>query len=112
MDYALKLEIKEPWFSLIFVGAKRIIALSDEKYMGLKNNDLILFVNGELGMKRHCVRKVWRVKKYDSMSLFLKEKMSFALPTILGVDNGLRIYEETLGKTTTIVGVRIKIEAI
>lgn len=88
----VKTTLPEPWFSLVLAKKKRIYGtLCKSNFKNLIKNDIIEFVNKDLGYIRYV--KVNKVHNYDNFSDMLKvEDGDKSLPYVNGVSNKLKLY--------------------
>ena len=113
--YALELSVQEPWFSLIYIGAKNVEGRpAKQKYLDLNIGDKILFTNnGILNTQRKCVKTIVGLKQYKTFKDYLKsEKLSNALPSIPTIDMGIKVYKQwydnKIEKEYGIVAIRLQ----
>ena len=89
-----KLNVQDPWFSLICSGNKSVEGrLAKNKFTEMKVGDIIIFTNDTLGFERKCVKKIKKINKYNSFKEYLKnETIENCLPTIKNIEQGVSIY--------------------
>lgn len=87
-------EVKEPWFSLIKLGNKKVEGrLNKGDFANMKVGDFILFTNTELGFERKCVMEIKNIAYYDNFQMYLEnETLERCLPGINNIEEGVKIY--------------------
>lgn len=99
-----KLNVQEPWFSLIFCGKKTVEGrLAKNKFTEMKVGDTIIFTNDSFSFERKCVKKIKRINKYKSFREYLNnETIEKCLPTIKKIEQGVLIYRQFYSKNKEI----------
>ena len=98
MYYSCRMNLPEPWFSLLKVGQKRTYAtVHTDKRLG--KGDIITFHNNEMGWPRVCSAKITSVHFYPSFEACIqKEGLDRALPGVDTIEEGLRVYRAHYSK--------------
>ena len=89
------MKVREPWFSLIKVGKKKVEGrLNKGLFSKLNIGDTLVFTNNEIeNLSRECKVKVKNIINYQTFYNYLKtEKLKNCLPGIDNLDDGVSIY--------------------
>ena len=92
----IKTILPEPWFSLVCANKKTIYGtLYKSKFKNLIKNNIIEFINKDLGFIRSIIVRVQNINYYDSFSNMLKfEDGDKSLPYVNGNTNKLKVYNK------------------
>lgn len=91
--------LKEPWFSLVNFGIKKVEGrLNMSYYKLIKKDDIIEFYNSTFE-PRFCKCKVIKIDYYLTFTDFLQDTLDKSLPSISKIEEGLKIYHEYYTKT-------------
>lgn len=96
MPNKFKLNVQDPWFSLIYLGNKTVEGrLAKGKFLEMEKGDYIIFKNDTLVKERKIKKKIVKINKYPSFKKYLeKEKLEKCLPTITNIENGVAVYRQ------------------
>ena len=86
--------LSEPWFTLIKLGIKKVEGrLNKGEFSNMKKDDIITFINSDLGFDRKYNVKIIKSTNYNTFYLYLKnETLNKCLPGIDTIDDGLNVY--------------------
>ena len=95
-----KLNVQDPWFSLIYCGNKTVEGrLAKKKFTKMKVGDIIIFSNDTLGFTRFTKKRIIKINHYGNFKEYLqKEKLERCLPTITDINDGVSVYREFYSK--------------
>ncbi len=105
--YKLELDVQEPFLSFIKSGEKKVEGrLAKEKYLNLKNGDLIKINDIEV--------KIKNISKYTSFEeMLIMEGVKNVIPNIKKLGEAVNVYYKFYSKedekTFGVVGINIKI---
>lgn len=92
----IKTNLPEPWFSLVCANKKTIYGtLYKSKFKNVIKNDIIEFINKDLGFIRSITVRVKNINYYNSFSNMLEvEDGDKSLPYVNGNTNKLKVYNK------------------
>ena len=88
------MKVREPWFSLIKVGKKKVEGrLNKGDFANMNIGDFILFTNNDLGFERNFTIEIKHISYYDNFQTYLEnETLERCLPGIDNIEDGLSVY--------------------
>lgn len=88
--------VSEPWFTLIGLGIKTVEGrLCKGEFARMKQGDVVVWENGDLGFPREVRTRIVRVDRYDDFREYLtSEGLRACLPAfgVDSVDVGVDVY--------------------
>jgi len=100
MSTTFKKNISEPWFSLMKLGMKTCEGrLQKGDFINIKENDILVIENHELGFPRSFCAIVQSIQTYSTFTQFLeKESLVDCLPGIETIQEGEQVYYQYYSK--------------